>query len=54
MKGIAILKRGVFMDEDMNENIVACMSTDEDMNAIHRIQTEHRLKRVQTWDIKDN
>lgn len=37
----------------MIETIVKCMSSDKDMNAVQRIQTEHRLKLVQAWGIKE-
>ncbi|MFJ7935379.1 class I SAM-dependent methyltransferase [Sporosarcina sp. NPDC096371] len=43
------------MNVDLIETIVECMASNEDlsMNAIQRIQTEHRLKLVQAWGIKE-
>ena len=46
-------KRGVCMNEEMIESIVECMSSDEDLKAVQRIQTEHRLKLVHAWGIKE-
>ena len=37
----------------MIETIVECMSSDKDMKAVQRIQTEHRLKLVQAWGVKE-
>ncbi len=47
------LKRGVYMKEEMIETIVECMSSDKDMKAVQRIQTEHRLKLVRAWGIHE-
>jgi len=41
------------MSEDMITNIVGCMAAGEGMGEIQRIQTEHRLKLVQFWGIKE-
>jgi len=41
------------MSKDMITNIVGCMAAGEGMGEIQRIQTEHRLKLVQFWEIKE-
>jgi ubiquinone/menaquinone biosynthesis C-methylase UbiE len=41
------------MNDDMIAYIVECMATNEGADDIQRIQTEHRVKLVQFWGIKE-
>ncbi|WP_019156249.1 class I SAM-dependent methyltransferase [Robertmurraya massiliosenegalensis] len=40
------------MDHTIINTIVSCMATNEEMSSIQRIQTEHRIKLVESWGIK--
>lgn len=40
------------MSQDAIEYIVGCMATSDGANAIQRIQTEHRLKLIEFWNIR--
>lgn len=41
------------MNKEMLETIVECMATSKEMSNIQIVQTEHRVKIVEFWDIKE-
>ncbi len=44
---------GVIMKKNILETIVSCMATHEEMFNIQKVQTEHRIKLVESWGIKE-
>lgn len=41
------------MKKDILETIVSCMATHQEMSNIQKVQTEHRIKLVEFWGIKE-
>lgn len=47
-----VIKGGIMLQSKI-DSVVKCMTSNNDMSDIQRIQTEHRFKLVEFWEIKE-